>query len=254
MKVVKIFIILMIIFLLTSLSAYYIYAASYSKKSGDEAVFDFLKSIKAENITCNLTDWSLISKEYKSLQQLKSLFKDVETVLFTRILDFKEEQSEENSLVLAEGYKEKDTYVKLALQSFKIPPGFDMEGQTFIAINVMSNNCKKLEEMKKIIKEVIEKNGGKSRITTCFYGQIYSKLDINGQNNLIEELNKKLHMEYFDISKDGERVVVRGYSKLFEEGLLIMDKLYNVEVEISEDEEKNNTIIWIGVPVLTAEF
>lgn len=254
MKVVKILITLMIIFLLTTLSAYYIYAASYSKRIGDEAVYDFLKSIKAENITYNLTDWSLISKDYKSLEQLKSLFKDVETVLFTRISDFKEEQSEENSFVLAEGYKEKDTYVKLALQSFKIPPGFEMEGQTFIAINVMSNNSKKLEEMKKIIKEVIEKNGGKSRKTTCFYGQIYSKLDINGQNNLIEELNKKLHIEYFDVSKDGERVVVRGYSKLFEEGLLIMDKLYNVEVEISEDEEKNNTIIWIGVPVLTAEF
>jgi len=254
MKTLKIFTALIVITGITFLSAYYIYADSNSKKSGYEAVYEFLKSKNAKNITYDLTDWSIISKDYKDIQMLKSLFKEIEKDLFTKITDLKEEERDKTSYLIAEGHKNDSTYVKVVLQSFQIPPGFEEKGQTFIAVNVIGNNFNDFESNKNILKKIIDKYGGKSRITTCFYGQIYSKLDNKGQNSVIEELKKKLKLDYCDISNEDQVFTLRGYSGLFEENILIMDKIYNVEVEITEEEEKNAAIIWVGIPVLTAEF
>ncbi|KXG77966.1 hypothetical protein AN618_07740 [Fervidicola ferrireducens] len=248
MKFMKIFVISVFFMLVSPFS-------SYSMVEEDLLV----RALTATNVqieSFDVADWSVINRDFMEFSDMKKIAENVFRIFQTIDEKFTMTQESDNMyrVVILESLLYDGNYVRIVVQTVKLPEEFEKEPQTYLAISVTGSDVRKLKDMKQKVAWAVTSSGGQSRITTCLAGAIYGKLNRIEQDKIARRILEELKIKEVEKMEDLEMQNFIGYSPLIPDSLEIMGKKYNVNIAVRDSDQDDKTYIWLGVPVLSIEY
>ncbi|MDI3481303.1 MAG: hypothetical protein PWQ97_958 [Tepidanaerobacteraceae bacterium] len=204
----------------------------------------------------DITDWSVISRDYLDFEDMEKIKAGVIKLFDIPEQNFKttKESDDMYRILNTEGWMDSDTFLQVILQSVELPKDYEKEPQTYLVVTVASKNLAKLEELRSKVRDAIISCKGQSRITTCITGTFDGKLNKVQQNAILEKFARELKIENFEKMQDDYTVSVVGYSPEIPDSITILEKSYNVNIAMRYNSEDDMTYIWIGTPVISVEY
>lgn len=138
------------------------------------------------------------------------------------------------------------------LRTIPAPSGID--GDTYLLISWKGSQAEQLEAKKQEIKAVFKDLGLKPQISVSLTGTISQKLEQKEQEQIAEKVFKEIGARKLEGISTPELVSITGYSPFIQEYLHVGNKRVNLNVALSFDEIKNQTVVHVGSPLLKGEY
>lgn len=241
-----------------AITVFFMLASSFSSYSMAEEDF-LVKALTANKVqieSFDVADWSVINKNFMEFSDMKKIAENVFLIFQTSNEEFTvtQEQDDMYRVFILESLLHDGNYVRIVVQSVKLPEEFEKEPQTYLAVSATGSDVRKLKDMKQKIALAVTSSGGQSRITTCLAGGIYGKLNRVEQDKIVTGILEELRTKEVEKMEDLEMQNFIGYSPLFQESLEIMGKRYNINIAVRYSDQDQKTYVWLGVPVLSIEY
>lgn len=129
------------------------------------------------------------------------------------------------------------------------------DGQTYLYINLI-----KKEQFNKIndiiigVKNLFEKYEKNVEITTCLIGYIDGKLSKTEIDEITLNSLHNMRCKIVDEYKDSQLVSYTAYTESIEDYILAGDDRINLNVALRYNEYDDQTLIWIGTPIITSGY
>ncbi|MFO7151964.1 MAG: YwmB family TATA-box binding protein [Bacillota bacterium] len=240
------------------ISAFFMLASpfsSYSMVEKDPMVRAFTAAgVQIESF--DVADWSRINEDFMEFSDLEEIAEKAFTVFQTSGEKYSVSRDSDDMyrVVTLESPLSDGNYVRIVVQTVKLPEEFEKEPQTYLAVSVTGSDAGKLKDIKQKVARAIRSSGGQSRITTCLAGVVYGRFNWIEVNEITNKILEELKVEYVEKMEDLEMQNFIGYSPLLKDSLEIMGKEYNVNLAVRYSEEDDRTYIWLGVPVLSIDY
>lgn len=204
----------------------------------------------------DIVDWSVINREFLTISQMEEICNDITRSFNVDKRNFvlTKESDEMYRITTMKGMLDPETFLQIVIQSVKLPEQYEKKPQTYLTLNVMSKDFKKLDKFKVKIKDIISSSGGKSNITTCVVGSFDGKLNKVEQSEILQTFISKLKLNNVKKFEDDMSISLLGYCPYLPEGIDMLGKNYNINIETRYDYENDMTYIWIGTPIISTKY
>lgn len=204
----------------------------------------------------DIVDWSVINREFLTTSQMDEIYDDIIQIFDAdrRNFTFTKESDEMYRITTMKGMLDSETFLQIIIQSVKLPEHYEKKPQTYLTVNVTSKDFKKLDKFKMKTRDIINFSGGKSNITTCVVGSFDGKLNKVEQSEILQTFISKLKLEDVNKSEDDTSINLFGYCPYLLEGIDMLGKNYNINIETRYNYEDDMTYIWIGTPIISMKY
>ncbi|WFA08689.1 YwmB family TATA-box binding protein [Tissierella sp. Yu-01] len=128
-------------------------------------------------------------------------------------------------------------------------------GQTYLYINLIKKEqFNKINDIMIGVKNLFEKYERNVEITTCLIGYIDGKLSKTEINDISLKSLHNLSCKIVDEYEDSQLVSYTAYTESIEDYILAGDDRINLNVALRYNEYDNQTLIWIGTPIITSGY
>lgn len=129
------------------------------------------------------------------------------------------------------------------------------KGQTYLYINLIKKEqFNKINDIIVKVKYLFEKYEKNVEITTCLVGYINGKLSETDIDKLSRKTLHKLDCKIVDVYKDSQLVSYTAYTNRIEEYIIAGEDRINLNVALRYNEYDDQTLIWIGTPIITSGY
>lgn len=204
----------------------------------------------------DIVDWSVINREFLTISQMEEICDDIIRSYGADKEDFvlTKESDEIYRITTMKGMLDSKTFLQIVIQSVKLPEQYEKKPQTYLTLNVISRDFEKFDRFKTKTRDIINFSGGKSNITTCVVGSFDGKLNKVEQSEILQTFISKLKLNDVNKFEDDMSINLLGYCPYLSEGIDILGKNYNINVETRYDYENDMTYIWIGTPIISTKY
>lgn len=220
-----------------------------------QILWDLCKFLKVELELIEIVDWSLINRDFMTLEELDELTENILYFFKASPKNFKsmKEFDDRYRIINTEGLLDSDTLLHITIHSLKLPEEYEKKPQTYLSMRIEGQNKDKLVEYQEQIAKILVYLGGKSKTSTCVLTSINGKLDRVEKENLVNNFINFLNITNQKIMNDKSCTNIMGQSLYFPEGIIILKERFNVNLIMRYNEKDNKTYIWIGTPVISTE-
>lgn len=128
-------------------------------------------------------------------------------------------------------------------------------GRTDLVIDVVENNeLEDLEDIKGKVKNIYNKFGINTNITTCITGTYSGKLNEKEKTNSIIKALQVVDGRKVEGFVEPTLLSVSAYSPMIEDYIFTGDKKMNLNVAIRYNEYEDKTYLWIGTPIIAGGY
>lgn len=225
-------------------------------RGNDKLLVDALSTAGAAPQMMDISDWSVINREYIDFSQMEQYRDQVLNIFGAKQEFFKstKENSEMYRILHIEGMLDSDTFLQIIIQSVILPEEYEKEPQTYLVVNVSGQNLEKYVDFAEKVQKSVISLEGQSKITSCVTGTFDGKLNEVKQDQILENIYGCLKISDTDKMKDEYTCSMMGFSPLLPEGVQILGKNYNIHITMRYNLEEDRTYIWIGTPVISLEY
>ena len=127
-------------------------------RGNDKLFVDALSTAGAAPHMMDISDWSVINREYIDFSQMEQYRDQVLNIFGAKQEFFKstKENSEMYRILHIEGMLDSDTFLQIIIQSVILPEEYEKEPQTYLVVNVSGQNLEKYVDFaEKVQKSVI---------------------------------------------------------------------------------------------------
>ena len=129
------------------------------------------------------------------------------------------------------------------------------KGETYLYINSIKNVQEDgINDIITLTEELFKNYEKNVEITTCLIGTIDGKLSNEYTKNTVPEILNELSFQIVDIYQDGELVSYTAYTEKMEDYILAGDDRINLNIALRYNEYDDNTLVWIGTPIITSGY
>ena len=248
MKLIKCFVVVILIMLLTP-------GVAFSRED-EQLLVESLKAAGAQPEMMDIVDWSVINREFLDFPQMEKCRDEILDIFGVKDkkFDITKENNETYRILNTEGKLNSDTFLQIILQTVHLPEEYKKEPQTYLVVNVSGRKLGEFVDYGQKVQEAVLSLKGESKITSCVTGVFNGKLDEAKQNQILENIYGCLKISDTQKVKDEVNFSVMGYSPLLTNGIQILDKTYNAHITMRYNLEDDKTYIWIGTPVISLEY
>lgn len=129
------------------------------------------------------------------------------------------------------------------------------KGETYLYINLIKKeHFLEINDIICKIENIFMSYEKKAEITTCIIGGFDGKFT---EKDIEEKFIKAIHNvngKIVDVYKDEQMISYTAYTDYIENNILAGEDKINLNVAIRYNEYDNNTLIWIGTPIITSGY
>ena len=236
-------------------------------KNQEEILFNVLENIEGEYVEGDISANGLLIEKFLNVQELDNLGREVvksigmEGKELEKKSDNIDKQNYIKEVIDDEGYKQINYFgydknnnpLTIILSSYFTQD--QTKGETYLYINLIKRehfleNNDIIEKINNLFTEY-DKN---VEFTTCLIGSFSGKFNEQQIDekckNAIEQLNGKI----VDIYKDEQLLSYTAYTDYLEQNILAGEDRINLNIALRYNEYDNETLIWIGTPIITSGY
>jgi Tfp pilus assembly protein FimT len=208
---------------------------------------------KADVEGYTIHNWSVIDKDYKSVEQLKQLGTKLNKTF--QVLNAKEsidQQDDQNSYALR-GTWQNGAKVQLMINSMKFQ---DHAPQTVLVVRVENetSDLSDYSQLIKIVRETAQQAHTIPQISTCIKGLLADKMEDGASNALVKEVFQKVKAKEVEGVRSDLVTSVSGYSALSKDYIVTNGQKMNLQVAVHYDANQGKTRVLVGSPIVTIEY
>jgi len=198
-------------------------------------------------------NWSVVDKQYKSIDELKKLGTMMNRTLgIQEAKESMEQQGDQNSYALRGTWKN-GSKVQLVLNSMKFQ---DHTPQTVLVLRV-ENETRDLSDYSqsiKLVRETALQAKAIPQISTCIKGLLADKMENGASNALIKQVFQKVKAKEVEGVRTDLVTSVSGYSPLSKDYIVTNGQQMNLQVAVHYDSYQGKTRVLVGSPIVTIEY
>ncbi|MCX7569533.1 YwmB family TATA-box binding protein [Tumebacillus sp. DT12] len=201
----------------------------------------------------SIHNWSVVSKDYKSTDELKEMGQTLsKTLAVEGAQESVKHQGDQNSYVLR-GTWTNGSEVQLTLSSLKFQ---DQAPQTVLAVRVERKTSDLTDYSASIqrVRDTALQLGTVPQISTCISGLLADKMEDGKTNELVETIFKKAKAKEIEGVRSDLVTSVSGYSPLTKDYIVTNGNKMNLQVAVHYDEKRGQTRVLVGSPIVTIEY
>jgi hypothetical protein len=242
----KIIIYLVIFALLCAGSSYGLDYMVYHKLDKQSPYYLSFASIGAFSLESQVDCWATINKKLTN-QELSIRLEELTNYVGVPFINSNvQRDNTPNGIMLTYKYSLQDiTYLFKAEVDKK-------QGKSFLLINICSSR-KNLDDLRSI-ENKLKSSQYKWKYYYLYTGKLEHYLNQDSQAKVINVLMENLEAQQEELYKDQNMISVAGYSPLFNNCVKVQNKKLNVQVAIKSDMNKDDTIIYIGQPLILGDY
>ena len=224
-------------------------------QEGEETLVNAFTETGAEPELIEITDWSIINRNFMSFDEMTEVQDKIMTSFGVTEENFHttKEFDEMYRIINTEGLTSSGEFLQILIHSVVLPEEYEREPQTYLVVNVSSQDLSKSPELTAKVKKALEDAGGESRIATCITGAFNGKLTENAQDEVAEKITNRLKVTGTEIFSDEHTLNLVGFSPILPEGIQMLGKPYNINIAMRYNLEDDKTYLWVGTPVISSE-
>jgi hypothetical protein len=128
-------------------------------------------------------------------------------------------------------------------------------GETYLYINLIKKeHFIEINDIIYKIEDIFRNYGEKAEITTCIIGSFDGKFTEKDVEKKVKKAIHKLNGKIVDVYKDDQMISYTAYTDYIENNILAGEDKINLNVAIRYNEYDDNTLIWIGTPIITSGY
>jgi len=222
----------------------------------EEVLIDAISIVGAKMEVFDLADWSIINRVFMDFETMEKQRDDILDIFDAKKQNFTvtKEFDDMYRILITEGMLDSDIFLQITFQSVLLPGEYEKEPQTYLVISVNSGKPEKMGVLLSKIREAITSCGGKSKITSCVTGTFNGKLDRVCKSQIIGKITEYFKIDIIRQVEDEYIYSLVGESPLFDQGVEILDKHYNLNIAMRYNSEDDITYIWIGTPIISIDY
>lgn len=198
-------------------------------------------------------NWSVIDRDYKSLEELKALGQQLnETFGLEQAQETAEHEGDKNSYALRGTWKD-GSQAQLVLSSLKFQ---DHAPQTVLVLRVEqeTNDLGEFNRSIQLVRDTATRAGTVPQISTCIKGLLADKMKDGETNALISKVFGKVNAKEVEGVRSDIVSSVSGYSPLTKDYIVTNGNKMNLQVAVHYDEQQQKTRVLVGSPIVTIEY
>ena len=151
------------------------------------------------------------------------------------------------------GYDNDNNQLTIILSSYLNEEGNN--GETYLYINLIKKeHFIEINDIIYRIKDIFKNYGEKAEITTCIIGSFDGKFTEKDVEKKVKKAIHKVNGKIVDVYKDEQMISYTAYTDYIENNILAGEDKINLNVAIRYNEYDDNTLIWIGTPIITSGY
>lgn len=236
-------------------------------KSQDEILYSILKNLEGDYVEGDISANGLLIDKFLSVGELYNLGQEIINSIG---MVGKELEKETNSIsdgyyikeeINEEGYKQLNYFgfdknknpLTIILSSYLTQD--QLKGETYLYINLIKQehfleNNDIIEKVNNLFNQY-EKN---VEFTTCLIGSFKGKFSEQEIEEKSLEAIHNLNGKIVDIYKDEQLVSYTAYTDYLDYNIFAGEDRINLNIALRYNEYDNETLIWIGTPIITSGY
>jgi len=198
-------------------------------------------------------NWSVIDKEYRTLEELRTLGRKLNKTLGIQESEESADHAGDTASYSLRGAWKNGAQTQIVLKSMKFQ---DHAPQTALVIRV-ERDTNDLSDFSPSIQKVRETASAAStvpQISTCIKGFLADKMKNGESNALVREVFSTVKAKEIEGVRSDLVTSVSGYSPLSKDYIVTNGNKMNLQVAVHDDAHHGKTRVLVGSPIVTIEY